>query len=309
MLPMLDIAIGLIFIYLFLSLVCTVMAEWISRFLLTRSNYLEAGIRNLLNDLEGDGLVKTIYEHPLITGIGKGSSKPSYIPPHTFARVLMDIISPANIEEGSKKINQFKTAIAQIPNEPLKKSLLPLLGGVEQDLNEARKRIEQWYDDSMERVSGWYKRKSQVIILVLSIIITILFNADTITIVKKLYTDEALRAGIVKAAEVIVKEETAKRDQLKKDESQNSQEMNPNILLKELKDTFESENIRLPLGWKGVSSVTSFFESFFKSLNIVQIVGWLFTAFAVSLGAPFWFDTLNKFVNIRSVGKKPEKAK
>lgn len=285
------------------------MTEWMARFLLTRSKYLEIGIRNLLNDPESGGVVAKIYEHPLITGIAKGGSKPSYIPPHTFARVLMDIISPANIEEGSKTINQFKGTISHIPNEQLKKSLLPLLDGVENDLNEARKRIEQWYDDAMERVSGWYKRKSQVIVLALSIIITILFNADTITIVKKLYTDEALRAGMVKAAEVIVKEESDKIDQQNKDESQDQQEMNSYDLLTDIKRAVESDKIRMPIGWEGVSSVKTFLMSFFASLNIVHIVGWLFTAFAVSLGAPFWFDTLNKFVNIRSVGKKPEKEK
>jgi hypothetical protein len=34
--------------------------------------------------------------------------------------------------------------------------------------------------------------------------------------------------------------------------------------------------------------------------------GWLLTIVAASLGAPFWFDLLNKFINIRSTGKAPE---
>jgi hypothetical protein len=39
------------------------------------------------------------------------------------------------------------------------------------------------------------------------------------------------------------------------------------------------------------------------------IVGWLVTAFAIMLGAPFWFDVLNKFMVIRSTIKPHEKSK
>jgi hypothetical protein len=38
-----------------------------------------------------------------------------------------------------------------------------------------------------------------------------------------------------------------------------------------------------------------------------RIVGWIFTAIAVSLGAPFWFDTLSRFVNLRNTGNTPDK--
>jgi hypothetical protein len=37
--------------------------------------------------------------------------------------------------------------------------------------------------------------------------------------------------------------------------------------------------------------------------------GWLITILAVSLGAPFWFDTLSRFMNVRSAGKPPDTAK
>ena len=36
------------------------------------------------------------------------------------------------------------------------------------------------------------------------------------------------------------------------------------------------------------------------------VVGWLITALAGMLGAPFWFDLLNKLINIRNAGPKPE---
>jgi len=36
--------------------------------------------------------------------------------------------------------------------------------------------------------------------------------------------------------------------------------------------------------------------------------GWLITILAVSLGAPFWFDTLSRFMNVRSSGKPPDQS-
>jgi hypothetical protein len=35
----------------------------------------------------------------------------------------------------------------------------------------------------------------------------------------------------------------------------------------------------------------------------------LWTGLALSLGAPFWFDTLQKFMNVRGAGKKPDEEK
>jgi hypothetical protein len=38
---------------------------------------------------------------------------------------------------------------------------------------------------------------------------------------------------------------------------------------------------------------------------ISKFFGILLTAVAASMGAPFWFDMLNKLINIRAVGKSP----
>ena len=37
-----------------------------------------------------------------------------------------------------------------------------------------------------------------------------------------------------------------------------------------------------------------------------KVVGLLFTALAISLGAPFWFDMLNRVVSIRAAGRAPD---
>jgi hypothetical protein len=40
--------------------------------------------------------------------------------------------------------------------------------------------------------------------------------------------------------------------------------------------------------------------------SLIKLLGWLLTAIAISLGAPFWFDLLNKVISIRGAGRSPE---
>ncbi len=62
------------------------------------------------------------------------------------------------------------------------------------------------------------------------------------------------------------------------------------------------QQLGIPLGWKSRPSNAGDWWN--------KLAGLALTAFAVSLGAPFWFDLLNRFMNIRAGGKSPEeKAK
>ncbi|HKE57267.1 MAG TPA: hypothetical protein VKB46_11210, partial [Pyrinomonadaceae bacterium] len=104
----LDVAIGIIFLYILISIICSAIRESIEARLKTRAAYLEHGIRELLNDREGKGLVTHFFNHPLIYGLFSGDYKPggsakrpgmfasggnlpSYIPAENFACALMDM--------------------------------------------------------------------------------------------------------------------------------------------------------------------------------------------------------------------------
>ncbi len=56
----------------------------------------------------------------------------------------------------------------------------------------------------------------------------------------------------------------------------------------------------IPLGWTAAPRGCEWAN---------KIIGLILTIFAISLGAPFWFDVLNKIVSIRSVGLSPEEKK
>src|SRR5882724_11562891 len=112
----LEVAIGLVFTYLLLSLLCSAINEWIAGVFSLRARKLAAGIKSLLQDETGLGLAKALYSHGLIDGLSKKSQKPddqeplkgkdgpSYIPPRTFATALMDnlgILLPPNPQTAS----------------------------------------------------------------------------------------------------------------------------------------------------------------------------------------------------------------
>ena len=86
----------------------------------------------------------------------------------------------------------------------------------------------------------------------------------------------------------------------------------PTDVLKAFKDA--DEKLRpLPIGWHLDAAdwqlPKSSGEWGRRVLNaIIIIAGWLVTALALSLGAPFWFDLLTKFINIRGAGPKPKRA-
>jgi len=284
-LGIIDLAIGVILVYLFLSLICSVITEWISKRFEMRAKSLEEGIRNLLSDPGGTGHSLKLFDHPLIKGLSKNGKKPSYIPSNLFALALMDIID-------------LRKGVSNLPEE-LRKTIASLLDGAEDSLNKARESFEKWFDEAMDRVSGWYKRESKKIIFACALAVTLLLNADTISITQTLFRDPTLRAGLVATAQEIAKKPT--------DNSPGEDQKNIDLVKGEM------NRLQFPLGWtKDSVAALGWTKEPFHIWNalrqtLIKAVGLFLTSLAVSIGAPFWFDMLNKIVNFRSTGTKPEK--
>ncbi len=150
----LEVAVGLIFIYWLLSLICSTVNEGISAVLSTRAKDLEKAIRALLNDPRGEGAAKAFYEHSLIKVLKKGNRKPSYIPPRTFGLVLNDILGLGRAATDGAALRGM---VDKMSNEDLKKSLRVLVDEAGSELGKLQKGVETWFNDMMDRVSGWYK--------------------------------------------------------------------------------------------------------------------------------------------------------
>jgi hypothetical protein len=306
-LPILDVAIGVIFTYIVLSLVVTTANELIASLLRRRQQVLWEGIRNLLAD---EALATKLYEHPLIASLKRKNLRPSYIPSRTFTLALLDTVAP--ITSGSMDIDarlkqlQISLAGQQAALPPsVSKTLLILLSEAGQNLENFKKQVEGWFNESMDRVSGWYKRGTQAILLVLSILLTIGSNADTLNIMNTLWRDPAVRAAAVAEAQSYVA--NASNEPQGADEQQQFQ-----AALNRL------NTMPVPMGWTpcAVGQECSSIPGAWPGLNATSWgtaianhwLGWTLTALAISIGAPFWFDLLNKVVAIRSSGKTPEKA-
>ncbi|HEY2142857.1 MAG TPA: hypothetical protein VGH06_00765 [Candidatus Udaeobacter sp.] len=189
----------------------------------------------------------------------------------------MDLVAPANADK-SRTLADLKAGMVNLP-EPLQKTLTNLLDEAQHDVDRLKTQIEIWFNNGMDRASGWYKRKTQWIQFSIGLTLVILLNIDSVHIGRSLFAvNSPMRASLVESAKSFV-----------------AQPGGTNRPMKDVVDAISAAS--LPIGWSGVPKPDQW---------PTMVVGWLITAFAVSLGAPFWFDLLNKFVNIRASGKAPE---
>ncbi|HSF72367.1 MAG TPA: hypothetical protein VLA84_01045, partial [Microcoleus sp.] len=157
------------------------------------------------------------------------------------------------------------------------------------------KEIEIWFDQSMERASGVYKRNARGVAILLGTAIAVAANADTIHIINRLSKDSMLRATVNLYAEQLVANNAKTKSN------------NLNSLKEVQKDVAQAldNNVPLPLGW---SEQNSFKQDKQKNLLwpalIEKFFGWILSGVAISMGAGFWFEALNKIINIRNAGKK-----
>ena len=319
----LDVAIGLVFIYLVLSLIGTATKEFIASLMNRRAVDLEKGLVELLQDdagVNGTGVVASLYKHPLIDSLfrgdigGTGARKPmlpSYIPARSFALALLDLIqgragatpsaasgtTPSLMTQATGapasagQVEALRSALDSSPlfaaNADLRQAIHALIDAAGDDMAQVRTNVEGWFNSAMDRVSGWYKRRTQYIILGIGLLLAVLSNADTFAIGDALARQKALREALVSGA--------GEYSKIASDASTSSEKW---IAAR----VDEVRPLGLPIGWKRSDLHVDFW------LWLRRLFGWAVTAFAVSLGAPFWFDVLNKVMIVRSTVKPHEKS-
>jgi hypothetical protein len=310
--PALEVAIGLALTYLLLALISTTITEWFTRVTNSRGKTLVQGIGQLLGEegARAGSLTQALFDHPLIKPLGQkkrsGYRKPSYIVSGLFAKALVDLLSKppqASIEPGKEDSVPAATPQLKRALEALDVSHQKLEAAGPVDL----KPIEDWYDHHMERVSGWYKRRTQTVVLITAVALTLVTNANTVGLVQRLWTDAPLRAAIVESAKTRLEQgppiqtvEYADPTTPKPSKPVTRDNGSANQILPE-----EQELLEGMLGWAG--EATKYQQNPYW-WAITHFLGWFISALAISLGAPFWFDTLNRLMNIRSAGPSPAEA-
>ncbi|HVO16040.1 MAG TPA: hypothetical protein VMV26_12535 [Alphaproteobacteria bacterium] len=289
---MVDVAIGLILMYLVLSLVCTAVNEFLAGVLKLRAAKLRQGIEDLIDN---DQLRATFDDHGLIAGTRaalKGRD-PSYMSGRTFAAALLDSLDP---NKPLLSLDDVRKAADRLPASNIKDAILGAFTERVQTLEGLRNNVAAWFDDTMDRLSGSYKRWLQLISLLVGLAIAVALNADSWTVASALWSDAALRGQMAAAAGKIVE------DAGKAGTTPTAESLGKN--LKDLRDQLQP----LPIGWTDAPGRPDhqWYDNWHGRLS--KLFGWLFTGFAVMLGAPFWFDLLSRFVQLRSSGEKPKSS-
>jgi hypothetical protein len=327
----LEVATGIVFVFVLLSTICTSIREGLEGWFKTRASYLEFGIRELLQDRKGQGLARELFEHPLIFGLyagdyapgstarpgvmTSGGNLPTYIPSRSFARALMDIaargpvgagavpgVDPAMPENGQAlSMARIRANVSKLENAAVRRVLIGAIDSAQGDFDRACAHIEHWYDSAMDRVSGWYKRSTQWALFWIALFVAVVLNVNTITISDYLYRHDAERAAIVSTIDKTAGVSGTDGGRYATAKS-------------------ELKKLRLPMGWsagwgaprtreeRGLEEpVGSDNLSYWEDVG-APVLGWLLTAVAAMLGAPFWFDVLNQIMVVRSTVKPHEKS-
>jgi len=141
-------------------------------------------------------------------------------------------------------------------------------------------------------------------------IVVVALNVDAIALSQRLMADKTLRAALVSRADQQVAALRA---------SKTPPEV-PAMDLGQLRTNIHE--LRIPLGWdlvgegKDPARDLGLVETGVESLPnptslwgwILKVLGLVISIAAVSQGAPFWFDLLNRMTNLRA-GTKPSTAK
>ena len=361
----LDVAIGLMFIYFLLAQVATGLQEVIAGWFAWRGSYLTKAVDVLMSNDDGaafsflkdfvtthflpgappthaetvmngppiqggTGLtdeqtlikLQDVMRHPLMRG--NPSANPSYIPAQKFSMAILDLL-----RNGSQAplFTQAEATVAKLPAGQLKNTLSVFIRSAGGDVDKLRTHIETWFDDAMDELSAIYKRLSRFAMLFLGLIVAVAVNADSIRVAKFLWASPAAASDLADAAQ------QAKNDNCK---DASCQEAAGQAALTKLR------GFKLPIGWDFSeppvdNKVESDNDACIKMLTekdynlrladvqqchgliaqnlpgiwncIVMIAkhipGWLITAIAVSLGAPFWFGLMQNLLNLRSDTKPP----
>lgn len=292
---MLQVVVGIIFIILLLSLFATTVMEIISGLFGLRGRNLYFALKKMLSDSDDPTLLKefqntAMYKQLSSTWLGR-YYPPSYLSSGNFRSILFNVLNNLDGERMQDKINT-------IPDESLRRVLGGLLEEANEDVDGFKLKVEGWFDDVMDRASGWFKRYIQFYLVILGFAIAVGFNADTIEIYRTLSNNPSARLEVYQSAANYVQERQSITGATVEESPTISRSLDKldNLVAEDI------GNIKDPLaiGWDHVDV-----ENADLAFWLYKILGWLIMALAISLGAPFWFDLLRKIVNISSSGPAP----
>jgi len=222
-----DIIISLVLVYALLSILVSILAEWVNQQEKSRAKFLKDAIFKLLKDPLNVHFGELFYTHFLVNGMYNKKHKrpPQYISSSIFAEVLIDLITqrtrldipirvsgqdeirgkqymlePRPVYQDLKE--RFEAGLRFYQPSPLVDTLQSFLDK-SKTIDDLKKNIAFWYDDYMDRVSGWFKYTQRWRLLTLGLIVAVALNVDSLHLVKVISLDDTLRGKLVATAEKV----------------------------------------------------------------------------------------------------------
>jgi hypothetical protein len=238
-----------------------------------------------------DDLTSALFDHWRIRALVRNPQstvrrrrRPSYVSPAAFSLSVAERLAeaaptpgapaeqpagrPVSAESDSTILVRVQSALEGLAEGLQRELLQKAAANAHGTLDGFRLQLERGFDDAMERASGWYKRKVQLVLILLATAIAIGGNVDSVRVATTLWQDGPVRTVVAAQA---TKEPDAKAA---------------------AKVAAEIEQLQLPVGW--AKNAPDNWHS--------PILGWLITVAALGLGAPFWFDLLSRVARLRGSG-------
>jgi hypothetical protein len=344
----LDLAIGIIFCFFAVSLAAGAIVEAIASATKWRARTLAKGVGELLNDNKFQGIARELYAHAAINPRGPGRAapkrnQPAYIDRQLFANALMDLTKISEQFASAVKqapdansarptLDQLHNAVTakckQIANPQLEVFLTGIVDRSFGDIDKIRTDLSTWFDLAMDRVSGAYKRWTQLISFLVALVLAIGLNINTVDVATALWKQPKLAEDLIKYAppgnlpakspanvtpgnsqqsksgDPAAAAATSTSAPASTPPAGSTGQSDPVAMLRDLDTT-------LPLGWpKGLwkdDEGALLWQGYVPQPHFwIAVIGWLITALSVVFGAPFWFDLLQTFVRLKGSGPSPQ---
>ncbi len=274
----LNLFIGLSLTFGCMALVVSALTEALSAVCDWRARTLVRGVKQLLNDPTLSNLGLRVLNHAAVNPLSLGATpagqaltvRPSYIEPMAFAAALLDTLHTAAPASAAGTPPTLLAGMRAVPDTQIRTFLVGVHTRANGDLATMRGELATWFDASMEQVSGRYKRDALVVSFALGLVLAGVMNVDAARIAHVLWSHGDIAAKLTFTLPDSIRPE-----------------QRYNALLDQWLTSF-------PYGWV-------------QPFSWFSVIGWLGTATATLFGAPFWFDTLQRFTNVRATGDAPDR--
>jgi hypothetical protein len=327
-----DVAIGVIFLYLLLTFIASALVEILSTIRNWRAEMLHDAIGNMLAH-SPLVTVGEIYANPLVLALCRnnaapslvdlvetfgwrpleGGTPPSYIPPATFSGAVLEtlidnarrevVLSPEGVIAlirgllNERPMTRCPCCARQPEQDALRSILETTLATQGASIQAVRFALEKWFSDTMDRTAGWYKRRTQSCLFLVGLAMGLGANLSTIAVARWLWDGDAARQAAVSAAIDFVHQHPITQPTTKDHPTPDFTSLG-----KSLFDINQQVNeLQYPIGWPP------------RDLPRIGLLFWLpqylvgvaITAVAISMGSSFWFDALQGLIKMRGTGPRP----